>query len=75
MLGGKAIYWLLGRKFQSEGIPMGCYFQQGGEVNITMILETAYRKSISILVDWIGHEVNMTKTHIVFRTYAPTHFR
>ncbi|KAK4352139.1 hypothetical protein RND71_027657 [Anisodus tanguticus] len=40
-----------------------------------MNIETAYRKSILRLVDWIGHEVNMTKTHVVFRTYAPVHFR
>ncbi|KAM3327510.1 hypothetical protein P3S68_012404 [Capsicum galapagoense] len=42
---------------------------------MTMSIETAYRKSISTLVDWIGREVNMTKTHVVFRTYAPVHFR
>ncbi|KAK4376282.1 hypothetical protein RND71_006959 [Anisodus tanguticus] len=53
----------------------GCYFQQGGDVDMTMSIETAYRKSILRLVDWIGHEVNMTKTHVVFRTYAPVHFR
>ncbi|KAG5603332.1 hypothetical protein H5410_034702 [Solanum commersonii] len=40
----------------------------GGEVDMTMNIETAYRRSISTLVDWIGHEVNMTKTHVVFRT-------
>ncbi|XP_055830944.1 protein trichome birefringence-like 10 [Solanum dulcamara] len=53
----------------------GCYFQQGGEVDMTMSIEIAYRRSISTLVDWIGHEVNMTKTHVIFRTYAPVHFR
>ncbi|XP_016500223.1 protein trichome birefringence-like 11 [Nicotiana tabacum] len=53
----------------------GCYFQEGGEVNMTMSVETAFQKSIVTLFDWIGHEANMSKTKIFFRTYAPVHFR
>ncbi|XP_059299751.1 protein trichome birefringence-like 10 [Lycium ferocissimum] len=53
----------------------GCYFQEGREINMTMSVGTAFQKSIVTLVDWIGREVNMSKTKIFFRTYAPVHFR
>ncbi|CAN4091543.1 unnamed protein product [Withania somnifera] len=53
----------------------GCYFQEGIKVNMTMSVETAFQKSIVTLVDWISREVNMSKTKIFFRTYAPVHFR
>ncbi|KAF3670135.1 Protein trichome birefringence-like 11 [Capsicum annuum] len=53
----------------------GCYFQEGRKVNMTMNVETAFQKSIVTLIDWIGREVNMSKTKVFFRTYAPVHFR
>ncbi|OVA05504.1 PC-Esterase [Macleaya cordata] len=53
----------------------GCYFQEGNDVKMKMSVESAYRRSIKTLVDWIGQEVNMSKTQIFFRTYAPVHFR
>ncbi|XP_077218263.1 trichome birefringence-like protein (DUF828) [Tasmannia lanceolata] len=53
----------------------GCYFQVGREVKMEMSVESAYRRSIETLVDWIGKEVNLSKTQIIFRTYAPVHFR
>ncbi|MCD9561143.1 hypothetical protein HAX54_020117 [Datura stramonium] len=53
----------------------GCYFQEGRKVNESMSVETAFQKSIVTLVDWIGREVNMSKTKIFFRTYSPVHFR
>ena len=56
-------------------IDRGCYFQEGGKINMTMNVETAFQKSIVTLVDWIGREVNMSKTKIFFRTYSPVHFR
>ncbi|XP_015161288.1 protein trichome birefringence-like 10 [Solanum tuberosum] len=56
-------------------IDRGCYFQEGGKINMTMDVETAFQKSIVTLVNWIGREVNMSKTKIFFRTYSPVHFR
>lgn len=53
----------------------GCYFQEGKEVKMEMSVESAYRKSIETVVDWIGREVNMNKTQVFFRSYAPVHFR
>ncbi|KAL5561657.1 hypothetical protein UlMin_031404 [Ulmus minor] len=53
----------------------GCYFQEGEEVKKNMTIETAYRRSIETVVDWIGTQVNMNKTYVLFRTYSPIHFR
>ncbi|XP_058077744.1 protein trichome birefringence-like 10 [Magnolia sinica] len=53
----------------------GCYFQIGNDVKMEMSVESAYKRSIETLVDWIGRDVNINKTQVVFRTYAPVHFR
>lgn len=42
---------------------------------MNMTVKTAYRRSIETVIDWIGSEVNTSKTYILFRTYAPVHFR
>ncbi|XP_042476066.1 protein trichome birefringence-like 11 isoform X2 [Macadamia integrifolia] len=52
----------------------GCYFQEGKNVKFDMSVESAYQRSIETLVDWIGREVNTSKTRIFFRTFAPVHF-
>lgn len=56
-------------------IKMGCYFQIGEEVKMNMTTEDAFRISVDTVVNWIASEVNMNKTYVVFRTYAPVHFR
>ncbi|MQL76250.1 hypothetical protein Taro_008620 [Colocasia esculenta] len=53
----------------------GCYFQVGNEVNLEMSVESAYRRSIQTLFDWIEKEVNTSRTKVIYRTYAPVHFR
>ncbi|CAK9139230.1 unnamed protein product [Ilex paraguariensis] len=53
----------------------GCYFQEGAEVKMKMKVDSAYRKSIETVVDWIHRQVNHSKTQVFFRTYAPVHFR
>ncbi|KAJ6804897.1 protein trichome birefringence-like 11 [Iris pallida] len=53
----------------------GCYFQEGEEVKMEMSVETAFRRSIETLFDWINKEVDTNRTHVIFRTYAPVHFR
>ncbi|CAK9159112.1 unnamed protein product, partial [Ilex paraguariensis] len=55
-------------------IRVGCYFQEGEEVKMEMSVESAYRRSIQTLVDWVGREVDMNKTRVFFRSYAPVHF-
>lgn len=53
----------------------GCYFQEGEEVKMEMSVESAFQRSIQTLVEWIDKEVNLSKTHVLFRSYAPVHFR
>uniref|UniRef100_A0A803NRE9 Trichome birefringence-like N-terminal domain-containing protein n=1 Tax=Cannabis sativa TaxID=3483 RepID=A0A803NRE9_CANSA len=53
----------------------GSYFQEVGKVNKNMSVETAYRKSIETVIDWIDDQVNLNKTTVFFRTYSPVHFR
>ncbi|CAL9023756.1 unnamed protein product [Prunus brigantina] len=52
-----------------------CYFQEGVEVKMNITVENAYFRSIETVVDWIGSEVNTSRTYALFRTYAPVHFR
>ncbi|CAN6191931.1 unnamed protein product [Urochloa humidicola] len=35
----------------------------------------AYRRSIQTLSNWLHREVNTRKTHVIYSTYAPVHFR
>ncbi|KAJ0112068.1 hypothetical protein Patl1_03409 [Pistacia atlantica] len=56
-------------------IKQGCYFEEGAKVNMEMSVETAFQRSIETLIDWIGCQVNMSKTQVLFRTFAPVHFR
>ncbi|GFY98787.1 trichome birefringence-like protein [Actinidia rufa] len=53
----------------------GSYFQEGEEVKMEMSVEKAFRRAIETLVDWIDREVNSSKTQVLFRSYAPVHFR
>lgn len=53
----------------------GCYFQEGAEVKMEMSVESAYRRSIMKVVDWLSSEVNTSKTQVFFRSFAPVHFR
>lgn len=49
--------------------------QVGKEVKMNMPVEDAFKKSIETVMDWIANEVNMNKTYVLLRTYAPVHFR
>ncbi|KAF7057969.1 hypothetical protein CFC21_065118 [Triticum aestivum] len=53
----------------------GAYFQEGSEVKMEMTITDGYQKSIRTLFNWLHKEVNTSKTHVIFRTYAPVHFR
>ncbi|XP_057780612.1 protein trichome birefringence-like 11 [Salvia miltiorrhiza] len=55
-------------------IKVGCYFQEGMEIKMEMSVEDALRRSIFTVMDWIDRELNLSRTHLIFRTYAPVHF-
>ncbi|QHN96902.1 Protein trichome birefringence-like [Arachis hypogaea] len=45
------------------------------EVKMEMKVEDAYRKSMETVLNWIQDTVNLNKSQVFFRTYAPVHFR
>ncbi|KAG6520392.1 protein trichome birefringence-like 10 [Zingiber officinale] len=53
----------------------GCYFREGNQVKMNMSVDDAYQMTIQTLFQWIRKEVNRSKTQVMFRTYAPVHFR
>lgn len=53
----------------------GIYYQVGNEVMMEMSEDDAYLISIKTLFNWIRKEVDQKKTQVIFRTYAPVHFR
>lgn len=53
----------------------GCYFQEGLEIKMDMEVETAYKRSLQTVLDFVHRELNTSKTQVFFRTYAPVHFR
>ncbi|KAL0459549.1 UNVERIFIED_CONTAM: protein trichome birefringence-like 11 [Sesamum latifolium] len=53
----------------------GCYFQEGAQIKTEMTVEHALQRSVKTLTDWISLELNLSKTHLIFRGYAPVHFR
>ncbi|KAK4492540.1 hypothetical protein RD792_003352 [Penstemon davidsonii] len=53
----------------------GCYFQEGSKIKMEMSVEKAFERSTKTLMNWINREVNLSRTHLIFRTYAPVHFR
>ncbi|KAK6930019.1 PC-Esterase [Dillenia turbinata] len=52
----------------------GVYFQEGPEVKMNMSVEKAYQRAVETMVNWIKHDVNVSKTQVFFRTYSPIHF-
>ncbi|MBA0710508.1 hypothetical protein Golax_009790 [Gossypium laxum] len=53
----------------------GCYFQVGEKIETEMTIEHAYQRSLETVMQWLRNEVNMSKTKVYFRTFAPVHFR
>ncbi|KAI3506746.1 hypothetical protein L1887_21310 [Cichorium endivia] len=53
----------------------GCYFQESGDVKMNMSIETAFRKSIETVLNFISKEVDTNKTQVIFRGFSPVHFR
>lgn len=56
-------------------VTRGCYFQEGTNVTMDMGVDVAYQKALETVVKWIHRRVNPMKTQVLFRTYAPVHFR
>ncbi|CAM8957858.1 unnamed protein product [Rhodiola kirilowii] len=56
-------------------IKQGFYFQEGEFVNMTMNVEEAFRRSLQTWKKWVMESLDSRKTHVVFRSYSPVHYR
>lgn len=70
--GGRINFWLIELNLFAT---RGCFFQEGNEVKMRMSVDAAYERAIETVFSWIQREVNRSKTQVIFRTYAPVHFR
>ncbi|KAI9072973.1 hypothetical protein K1719_045065 [Acacia pycnantha] len=54
---------------------LGCYFQEGANVNISMDVSEAFRRSIQTWKSWALNSLDPDKSFIFFRSYSPVHYR
>ncbi|XP_076951659.1 protein trichome birefringence-like 6 [Bidens hawaiensis] len=50
------------------------YYQEGDTVHPRLDATSAFRKSMTTWAIWVDKYINPRKTHVVFRTSAPSHF-
>eukprot|EP00250_Pteridium_aquilinum_P009200 c18509_g2_i1 orf=202-1938(-) len=55
-------------------IRSGCYFQVGESVNTNMDVNKGFRRAMKTWKDWVARKVDLNRTQVFFRTYAPAHF-
>ncbi|MCL7041587.1 hypothetical protein MKW94_002178 [Papaver nudicaule] len=60
---------------EDKTIKMGCYFQEGGKINITMNVQEAFWKSLQTWRSWVTQNTHPDNSYIFFRSYSPTHYR
>ncbi|PIN14187.1 hypothetical protein CDL12_13193 [Handroanthus impetiginosus] len=60
---------------QEKTVKSGHYFQEGENVNMTMNVMEAFRKSLNTLKRWVIENLKPEKSHVFFRSYSPVHFR
>ncbi|KAH7512203.1 hypothetical protein FEM48_Zijuj12G0065700 [Ziziphus jujuba var. spinosa] len=53
----------------------GCYFEEDNEVNITMDVVEAFRRSLQTWKSWALENLDPQRTHVFFRSYSPVHYR
>lgn len=56
-------------------INSGHYFQEKEQVNMTMDVMEAFRRSLNTLKLWVNEKLEPEKSHVFFRSYSPVHFR
>ncbi|MBA0878716.1 hypothetical protein Goshw_001449 [Gossypium schwendimanii] len=53
---------------------MGCYFQEGGTINMTMDVMEGFRRFIKTLVSWTTKNLNPEISHVFIRNHSPIHY-
>ncbi|KAJ7976168.1 Protein trichome birefringence-like [Quillaja saponaria] len=56
-------------------IKQGCYFQEGGKLNMTMDVMEAFRRSLQAWKSWVLNNLDPEMSHVFFRSYSPVHYR
>ncbi|KAK9194083.1 hypothetical protein WN944_004785 [Citrus x changshan-huyou] len=56
-------------------VKMGCYFQEGGQVNMSMNVMEAFQRSLQTVRSWVIKNLDPERSHTFFRSYSPVHFR
>ncbi|GMH28000.1 hypothetical protein Nepgr_029843 [Nepenthes gracilis] len=51
------------------------YYQEGGQIYPHLHVLTAFRRALSTWATWVDRHINLQKTHVFFRSSAPSHFR
>ncbi|KHN19212.1 hypothetical protein glysoja_041564 [Glycine soja] len=51
------------------------YYQERGLVHPQLNVSTAFRKALKTWASWVDKHINHRKTHVFFRSSAPSHFR
>ncbi|KAL2900123.1 Protein trichome birefringence-like 8, partial [Bienertia sinuspersici] len=60
---------------KEKTIESGIYFEERGIVNMTMDCNEAFRRSMRTLKSWAKQKLDPLKSHIIFRSYSPVHYR
>ncbi|XVF76151.1 hypothetical protein PTKIN_Ptkin13bG0243100 [Pterospermum kingtungense] len=55
-------------------VKMGCYFQEGGKLNMTMNVMQGFRRSLQTLKSWTTKNLNPERSHVFLRSYSPVHY-
>ncbi|MBA0830221.1 hypothetical protein Goarm_014765 [Gossypium armourianum] len=59
---------------KEKTVRMGCYFQEGGKVNMTMDVMEGFRRSLHTLKLWITKNLNPERSHVFLQSYSPVHY-
>ncbi|XP_054793685.1 protein trichome birefringence-like 8 [Prosopis cineraria] len=54
---------------------LGCYFQEGANVNMSMDVKEAFRRSLQTWKSWALNSLDPDKSFIFFRSFSPVHYR
>ncbi|KAL6614069.1 hypothetical protein ACP70R_036339 [Stipagrostis hirtigluma subsp. patula] len=58
----------------SKLFDMGCYFEAGGELKLGTSINAAFKMALETWATWVKERVNLSRTHVFFRTYEPSHW-
>ncbi|XP_022746984.1 protein trichome birefringence-like 8 [Durio zibethinus] len=59
---------------KEKTVKMGCYFQKGGKLKMTMDVMEAFRRSLQTLKFWTTKNLNPDRSHVFLRSYSPVHY-